>query len=259
MWSGSLSFGLVNVPVSLLSAVRDQDLHFHQLEKDSHVRLHVERVCRKEDRPVPYEEIAHGYEADDGYVLLTDEELAAAAPEKTRTIDISEFVPVDEIDPVYFDHPYHLVPNADAEGALRAYQLLVKTMEDSGRAAIGHFVLRTKEYLVAIRARDGVLSLTTMLFHDEVRDTGELPLPSGKAAKPKKAQVDQAVALIEAMSAEFDPSSHHDRYRDRLKRIVERKRKGETIKVGADPETPDAPPDLMEALKASLEKAKASA
>ena len=147
LWSGSLSFGLVNVPVALVSAVRDVDVHFNQIDEKTGARLHVERYCKEEDAAIPYEEVASGYPRSDGdgYVLLTDLELEAAYPEKTRTIDISEFVDLHEIDPIYFDHPYFLVPNADGEGALRAYRLLVGVMEQTDRVAIGRFVMRTKE------------------------------------------------------------------------------------------------------------------
>ena len=147
LWSGSLSFGLVNVPVSLVSAVRDQAIHFHQIHKKTHERLHVSYVCTKEKTPVDYAEIARGFDTGDGYVMLTDEELASAQPEKTRTIDISKFVALEEIDPILFDHPYYLLPAGEGEGPLRAYRLLAEVMADADRVAIGQFVLRTKEYL----------------------------------------------------------------------------------------------------------------
>jgi DNA end-binding protein Ku len=253
LWTGSLSFGLVNVPVALLSAVRDQKVHFRQIHEKSHEPVHISYVCKKEDRPVPYDEIAHGFETDNGdYVMLTDEELAAAAPEKTRTIDISEFVPLEDIDPIFFDHPYYLVPVGEAQGPIRAYQLLVQVMEEADKVAIGHFVLRTKEYLVAIRARDGVLALTTMLFHDEVRPTDELPLPAKR--KPAKAKLDQAVELVEALAADFDADSYKDRYTQRLKALVKKKEAGETIKAPERAKAPSRTPDLMAALKESLER-----
>jgi DNA end-binding protein Ku len=253
LWTGSLSFGLVNVPVALLSAVRDQRVHFRQIHKKSHEPLHISYVCKKEDRPVPYDEIVHGFETEKGdYVMLTDDELAAAAPEKTRTIDISEFVPLEEIDPIFFDHPYYLVPVGEAQGPIRAYQLLVRVMEEADQVAIGRFVLRTKEYLVAIRAKEGVLALTTMLFHDEVRPTDELPLPGKK--KPAKAQLDQAVKLVEALAADFDPAAYKDRYTQRLRALVKKKEAGETIKAPARTKAPSPTPDLMAALKESLER-----
>ncbi len=261
LWRGSLSFGLVNVPVALFSAVRDMDVHFNQLDAESGARLRVQRVCKKECTDIPYEEVAHGYPQSkgDGYVMLTDEELAAAAPEKTRTIDIAEFVPLEQIDPIYFDHPYYLVPVGEGEGPLRAYRLLVEAMKDcGGRVAIGRFVLRTKEYLVALRVREGVLQLSTMLFHDEVRDVDELPLPSArkKDHKPSAEEVRGAVALIEELSSDWDPKAYRDRHRQRLKDIIKKKQKGQTIKAPAEQEVPAAVPDLMAALKESLAAAK---
>lgn len=260
MWRGSLSFGLVNVPVALFSATRDVDVHFNQVDSETGERLRVQRVCKQEDKPVEYDELVSGYPRSDGdgYVMLTDDELAAAAPEKTRTIDISEFVPLDEVDPIFFDHPYWLVPVGEGDGPLRAYKLLVEAMKDSDRAAIGKFVLRTKEYLVAIRVREGLLSLVTMRFADEIRDTGDLPLP-GKAEKPKKKEVDEAVKLIEHLAADWDPKRYDDRHNERLQKLIDQKRKGKTIKAPAEPEVPEAVPDLMAALQASLEEAKASA
>src|SRR5688572_12199685 len=226
LWRGSLSFGLVNVPVALMSATRDNDIHFNQIDEETGTRLRVQRVCKKEDKPIEYDEVASGYPRSDGegYVMLTDEELEAAYPEKTRTIDISEFVPLEQIDPIYFDHAYFLVPVGEGDGPLRAYKLLVEAMEGSDRAAIGHFVLRTKEYLVALRVRDGLLSLVTMHFHDEIRPADDLDLP-GKDDKPAKKQVDQAVKLIEQLSTDWDPSRYEDRHNERLEKLVEQKRK----------------------------------
>ena len=252
LWTGSLSFGLVNVPVALVAATRDRDIHFQQIHRKSHAPLHISYVCTKENAPVDYSEIAHGFDTGDGYVMLTDEELAAAQPEKTRTIDVREFVELDEIDPILFDHPYFLVPTGEGDGPRRAYRLLVDVLADTGMVAIGQFVLRTKEYLVAVRSRDGVLALTTMLFQQEVRPTDDLDLPTRK--RPAKAKVDQAVALVEALADDFDHDRYKDRYRDRLRKLIKDKAAGETIKPPPAPESPSAPPDLMEVLKASLDK-----
>jgi DNA end-binding protein Ku len=254
LWTGSLSFGLVNVPVALYSAVRDVDLHFHQLHEKDGARIEVRRFCSNEDVEVPYEEIAHGYEPEDGkQVVVTDEELAAVAPRKTRTIDIEAFVELSDIDPIYFDHPYFLAPSGDTEGTRRAYQLLVDAMGSSERAALGRFVLRAREYLVAIRVRDGRLSLTTMLFGDEVRPAKGIE--SG-GAKPKKAALDQAVALVETLSREWDPADYEDRYRKRLADVVKRKKQGKRIKAPAEADEAGPIPDLMAALERSLAEAK---
>jgi DNA end-binding protein Ku len=252
LWSGSLSFGLVNVPVQLYSAVRDQSLHFHQLHSKDGSPIETRRFCAQEDHEVPYEQIAHGYELDDDrQVVVTDEELDAVAPRKTRTIDIDAFVDLDEIDPIYFDHPYFLAPSGDTEGARRAYRLLVEVMSQTDRVALGRFVLRTKEYLVAIRVRDDLLSLTTMRFHDEVRPTGDI---DAGGRKPAKKQLDQAVALVESLSVAWDPSRYEDRYRERLREVVERKKRGKRIHVPEPEEQPAPAADLMQALQRTLER-----
>src|SRR4051794_21430186 len=180
MWSGSVSFGLVNVPVALHSAARDLDVHFHQIHEPSNARIEVRRVCSKEGKEVPWEEIAHGWDEGSKCVMVTDDELESLEPRRTKTIDIEAFVDLEEIDPVHFDHPYWLAPTG-GEGAARAYALLGKVMERSERVAIGRFVLRTKEYLVALRFRDGAIALSTLLFADEIRKP-----ESGTTTKPKK-------------------------------------------------------------------------
>jgi DNA end-binding protein Ku len=257
LWTGSISFGLVNVPVALYTGVRDLDVHFRQLHEKDGAPIETRRFCSEEDKEVPFETIGHGYEEDDqDLVVLTDEDLAAAAPRKTRTIDIEAFVDVADVDPIYFDHPYYLAPVGEAEGNLRAYSLLVRVMKSTDRAALGRFVLRSKEYLVLVRVRDGRLSLTTMLFHDEVRPTDGIAAGGGR--RPAKAQLDAATRLIEALSADWDPEQYRDRYRERLLDVIERKRKGR--KITAPATSRDAggpPPDIMDALKASLERVRA--
>lgn len=256
LWTGSLGFGLVNVPVALLSGIRDTDLHFRQLHAKDHAPIEIHRFCAEEDEEVPYDEIARGYELDDGeLVILTDAELATAAPRKTRTIDIEAFVDLDEVDPIYFDHPYVLMPNGDAEGTLRAYRLLVEVMARTERAALGRFVLRTKEHLALIRARSDRLTLTTMRFHDEVRPTKGIPTPT-KRDQPSKKELDQAVALIESLACPWDPERYEDEYEKRLKKIVRRKRKGQTVEPPEREEEPSPVPDLMAALEQSLAEAK---
>jgi DNA end-binding protein Ku len=258
LWSGSLSFGLVNVPVQIVSAVRDRDLHFRQLHAKDQVPVETRRWCSKEDKEVPFEAITRSYELDDGTtVIVTDEDLQAVEPRKTRTIDIDQFVDLAEVDPIYFEHPYWLVPAGDDEGATRAYKLLLGVMEKTDNAALGSFVMRAKEHLAIVRARDGALTLTTLRFHDEVRATKDVPSASGKRTKPARQELDTAVALIEAMGADWDPTKYEDRYRKRLEKIVRDKRKGRTIEVEtAAGREPDAVPDLMAALQKALEEAK---
>jgi DNA end-binding protein Ku len=255
LWSGSLSFGLVNVPVAMFSAVRDVDLHFNQLHEKDAARIETRRFCAEEDKEIRYDEIGRAYDMEDGRtVVLSDEDLDAVAPRKTRTIDIEAFVDLAEIDPIYFDHPYFLAPVGEAEGNLRAYRLLVEVMSSTDRAALGRFVLRSKEYLVLVRVRDDRLALTTMLFHDEVRPAKDVDT-GGR--KPAKAQIDTAVALVEALSVEWDPSQYRDCYRERLLAAIERKRKGGKITAPERRREEDRPPaDIMAALKESLERAR---
>jgi DNA end-binding protein Ku len=250
LWSGSLNFGLVNVPVQLTSAVRDLDLHFRQLHKSDDTPVETRRTCSEEDKEVPYEEIGNAYDLDGTDVILTDEELSAADPKKTRTIEIEAFVELDEIDPIYFDHPYFLVPAGETDGTVRAYRLLAEVMGSTDRVALGRFVLRTKEYLVAIRAREKALTLSTLRFHDEVRPTDGIP---GSGGRTKKAEVANAIKLIDALTVEFKPTDYEDAYRKRLQAIVRKKRKGGEITAPkVDKKATEPVPDLMAALEESL-------
>jgi DNA end-binding protein Ku len=254
IWTGSLSFGLVNVPVRLMSATRDLGVHFNQLHEKDNSRIEVRRVCTAENEEVPWEEVGRGYELESGeIVMLTDEELDAADPMKTRTIDIESFVDLEEIDPIFYDHPYYLVPDSN-EAAVRAYHLLRTVMERSGQVAIARFVLRTKEYLVAVRTRGEAITLTTMLFHDEVRSPDEVGVDG--LPKAKKAEVDQAITLVKSLQRDFDPAGYEDEHRKRLLAIIEKKKKGQQIEIPEEPEAPKAVPDLMAALEASIQRMK---
>jgi DNA end-binding protein Ku len=258
IWTGTLSFGLVAVPVRMVGATRDRDVHFHQVDAKTGERIEVRRVCEIDGGEVAWEDIGRGYELDGQLVVLTDDELAAAAPERTHTIEIEEFVDADAIDPAQLDHPYFLIPGTDSEGVVRAYRLLRDAMASSGQVAIGRVVLRSSEYLVAVRERDELLSMTTLLFADEVRGAAEIDaIPVGPTGEPTRGEITQAVKLIDAMTQSFDPSSYEDRYRDRLLELINSKRK--TNKVEApkpvDDAAPDPVPDLMAALKESLERA----
>jgi DNA end-binding protein Ku len=257
LWTGSLSFGLVNVPVALVTAVRDLDLHFRQLHEKDAALIEVQRWCSKEDVEVPFEEITHGYELEDGgQVTISDLELSAIEPRRTRTIDIEQFVDLADVDPIFFDHPYFLVPASEDDGSIRAYRLLSEVMSQTERAALGRFVMRAKEYLAIVRQREGALSLTTMRFADAVRPSKDVDGATQKSHKPTRKQLDAAVAVIEELSCEWEPDKHKDRYQARLKRIVDRKRKGETIKAPEAAKQPDAAPDLMAALEQTLEELK---
>ena len=252
IWSGAISFGLVNVPVKLFSAVSKKTVRFNQLNKETGNRIQQKRVDPETGEEVTYEQIVKGYElTKDRYVVITPEELDALDPEKTRTIDIEDFVDLDEIDPVYYDHPYYLVPD---KGATKAYGLLLGAMKEAGKVAIARVVIRSKEQLVAIRPGEGdVLMMETMLFHDEVVPSDDLDdLPSAKELKASDRELKMAQQLIDSLSSEFDPSRYRDEYRDKVLDLIERKASGEEIAVQPEAPQPARVPDLMAALEASL-------
>jgi DNA end-binding protein Ku len=255
IWSGAISFGLVNVPVKLYSAVKRKQVRFHQLHDEDGVRIQQKRICPADGQEVPYEHIVKGYEIAPGrYVVITPEELEAIDPKRTRTIDIEEFVQLAEIDPIFYDHPYYLMPD---KGAAKAYKLLVEAMGDAGKVAIARVVLRQKESLVAIRPSGDVLTMETMLFADEVVGRDEFEeLGAAEQAQASKRELDMAKALIDTLSAEFDPSKYHDTYRERVLQLIERKAEGEAIAVQPATDEPRAVPDLMAALEASVAAAK---
>jgi DNA end-binding protein Ku len=253
IWSGSISFGLLNVPVRLYSAVARRNISLRELRESDGARIRHRRVAEGTDEEVPYEKIVKAFEiAPDRYVPLTKEEMTALAPEKTKAIEVQDFVDLDEIDPIYFDSPYYLGP---AEGAEKAYSLLAEAMERSGKVAITRFVLRNKEHLAALRPNDGVLTLTTMRFADEVVPPGELDdvLPS-KKPKVAKREVEMAEQLIDSLTKDFDPSAYRDEYREELLSLIERKAEGEDVLAGVSAEEPKPTkaPDLMAALEESI-------
>jgi len=252
IWSGSISFGLLNVPVKLYSAVARRSIGLHQIRESDGARIRQRRVVEGTDEEVPYEEVGKAYElSKDRYVPLTKDELAALAPEKTRAVEVEDFVDLEEIDPMYFDSPYYLGPD---KGAEKAYSLLAAAMKESGKVAIARFVFRNKEHLAAIRSTGEALTLTTMRFADEVVPVDELDdvLPE-KAPKVAKREREMAEQLIESLSSKFKPGSYRDEYREQLLQLIERKAEGKEI-VAAEPEAPKATkaPDLMAALEQSI-------
>ena len=251
IWSGSIAFGLVNVPVRMFSAVEEHKLHFRFVHEPDASPIGYDKVCKAEGRPVPDSEIVKAFEVEKGeYVYMADEdfETAEAEAQGGRTIDIRAFVPYDEIDPIYFERTYYLGPQ---DGGERVYALLVRAMEQTGLAAVGKFVMRNKDNLACLRVREGVLTLERMHFADEVRPAGELA-PEG--VKVAKGELDMAKRLIEESSGRFEPGRFHDTYRDKLCEIIRAKQRGETVQ-SADIEEPEAPTDLMAALRASVEAA----
>jgi len=251
MWSGAISFGLVNVPVKLYSAVSRKTVRFNQLNAETGNRIQQKRVDPETGEEVGYDQIVKGYElTKDRYVVITPDELDALDPEKTRTVDIEDFVDLDEIDPVYYDHPYYLVPD---KGAAKAYGLLLGAMKQANKVAIARVVLRSKEQLVAIRPAGDVLMMETMLFHDEVVPSDDIEdLPDGKELKATDRELKMAQQLIDSLTSEFDPSSYHDEYREKVLELIEKKASGEEIAVQPEAPEPARVPDLMAALEASL-------
>ncbi|HEY6550669.1 MAG TPA: Ku protein [Solirubrobacterales bacterium] len=253
IWSGSISFGLLNVPVKLYSAVARRGISLREIRESDSARIRHRRVAEGTDEEVPYENIIKAFEiSKDRYVPLSKDELASLDPKKTRAIEVQDFVDLDEIDPIYFDSPYYLGP---ADGAERAYSLLAEAMEASGKVAIARFVFRNKEHLAAIRPGDGVLTLTTMRFADEVVPPSELDdvLPSEKPKVPKR-EVQMAEQLIDSLTSSFDPSAYRDEYREELLAMIERKAAGEEVVAAPEGEErePTKAPDLMAALEESI-------
>jgi DNA end-binding protein Ku len=256
IWSGAISFGLVNIPVKLYSAVSRKTVRFHQLDSADNGRIQQRRVNPRTGEEVPYENLVKGYEiGPDRYVVVEPDELDSLSPEKTRTIDIEDFVDLDQIDPIFYDHPYYLVPD---KGAEKAYKLLLDAMGESGKVAIARVVLRSKENLVAIRPRDDVLTMETLLFSDEVIPPDDLDgvQEAGSAKKTTKRELEMAQQLIDSLASDFEPDKYRDEYRDRVLDLIERKSQGEEIVVEAPVEEPKKVPDLMAALEASIAQSK---
>ena len=256
IWSGSISFGLLNVPVKLYSAVSKQSVKFRELREGDGARIRHKRVAEDDGKEVPYEKIVKGYEfAPDQYVVLTKDELSELDPKKTRAIEIQDFVDLDEIDPIYFEQPYYLGPD---KGAEKAYALLVKAMKEARKVAIARFVLRNKEHLAAIRPMGDVLTMATMRFHDEVTRPEDLDgVFDEKPAKPEARELTMAKQLIESLSSGFKPESYRDEYREELMELLERKAAGEDVVTAKSEEPkPTKAPDLMAALEESLASVK---
>jgi DNA end-binding protein Ku len=257
IWSGAISFGLVNIPVKLYSSVARKTVRFNQIDSESGQRIRQQRV-NSEGEEIAYDQIVKGYEiGPDRYVTITPEELESVEPERTRTIDIEDFVDLEQIDPIFYDHPYYLAPD---KGAAKPYKLLLDAMEEADKVAIARVVIRSKQSLVAIRAKDNVLMMETMLFADEIVPTGSIEeLASMDGSKTTKRELGMANQLIESLSSEFEPEKYRDEYRDQVLAMIEKKAAGETITVEEPTEEPQKVPDLMAALEASIAAAKSPA
>jgi DNA end-binding protein Ku len=249
IWSGSLSFGLVNIPVKLYSAIQEKELKFHLLHEKDFSPIRYARVCRANGEEVPYEEVVKGYEYKKGdFVVLEDEDFEKASPKKTKTIDIHEFVAEKEIDPIYFDKPYYLEPDKESE---KAYMLLREALEISKKVAIASYVLRNREHIGIVKPYDKVIVLNQMRYAEEIQKPDKLELPESKA---KGKEVDMALKLIDQLSEKFKPETFHDTYVKEMKAVIESKAKGQTIKVKEGAPEPTRVPDIMQLLRASLER-----
>ena len=249
IWSGTISFGLVSVPVRMYSAIDEQDLHFHLIHEKDGSRIGYQKICKQEGKPVPDDEIVKAFELrKDELVVLGDEDFAAAKTEGVKSIEISDFVPYDEIDPIYFERTYFLGPQTGGE---KVYALLREAMERTELAAIGKYVMRDKQHLGCLRVREGVITLEKMFFHDEIRPLDDV---APKGQKVAKAELEMATALIEQFTGTFDPTKYDDTYRKALCAVIKAKEKGKTITPPAAADE-EEPADLLAALRASVEAA----
>ncbi len=257
IWTGAISFGLVTVPVKLYSALDRKSVRFHQLSGKSGVRVAQKRVDPQSGDEIPYADIVKGYEiAPDRYVVIEPGELDALEPKKTKTIEIEDFVELSQIDPVFYDHPYYLAPGP---GGAKPYRLLLEAMRETGRVAIARVVIRSKEQLVALRPIGDALGMATMLFADEVLPPERVDeIAEAAQVKTTRRELDVAEQLIDSLAGDFEPDKYSDTYRQQVLALIERKAEGKQIAVQPEPEEVAAPaPDLMSALKASLEAVRA--
>jgi DNA end-binding protein Ku len=256
VWSGTISFGLVNLPVKAYSASHDHAVHFNQLDKENGARVRYQKVSDKTHKVLEADDIELGYETSKGkYVTFTSDELADMQPESTRVLEVADFVDLADIDPIYYERTYWIAP--DGEAATGAYRLLLAVMEDEGRVGIGSVVMRNKQYLAAVRPLDGALAMSTMRFADEVVPKSEITgIPRRGKADAK--QVKLAKQIIDALATDWDPKRYKDTYTDELRAVIRRKEKGQTVEVAAKDEDKTASViDLMAALQQSVDDAKA--
>jgi DNA end-binding protein Ku len=257
MWTGAISFGLVTVPVKLYSALDRQAVRFHQLSGKTGARIAQKRVDPQTGEEVAYEDVVKGYElAKDRYVVIAPGELEALQPKKTKTIEIEDFVELSQIDPVYYDHPYYLAPGP---GGVKPYRLLLEAMRETGKVAIARVVIRSKEQLVAVRPMGEALGMATMIFSDEVTPPERLDeVREAAEVEVTRRELDMAEQLIGSLAGDFEPEKYRDTYRQEILDLIERKAQGEAIAVQPVAEDVTQPaPDLMSALKASLDAVRA--
>jgi DNA end-binding protein Ku len=256
MWSGAISFGLVNIPIRLHNAVSRKSVHFNQIDTRTGARIQYRKVSAADGEEVPSEQIAKGYQLSSGeYVLVGDDELSALDPEASRSIDIEQFVDLDEIDPIYYDSAYYVAPD---KAAKKPYALLTRAMEQQNKVAIARFVMRSKQYLAALRPKDGVLVMSTMVYADEVNDPAELVGEDVLEEEVSEREIKMATQLIESLTEPFEPEKFEDNHRNQVLDLIDRKAAGEEIVAAPTPVAEDKVVDLMAALEASVRDAKAA-
>jgi DNA end-binding protein Ku len=254
-WSGSISFGLVNVPVKAYTGVREHTMHFHQLDKKTGARVKYKKVSEKTGRALDADDIEKGFEVTKGnYVVVDEEEFEELRPRSTKTIDVTDFVDLAAIDPIYYANTYWLGTEGDA--GVRAYRLLLAAMDKAQRVAIGTVVMRNKQYLAAIRPLDGALAMSTMRFADEIVAREEIDTIPTRGHKPTESEMRLAMQIVESLTTDFDPARYHDTYTEELEQLIRDKAKGKEITVEPEVEHEAKVLDLMEALKASVEEHK---
>jgi DNA end-binding protein Ku len=247
IWNGTISFGLAHVPIKLYSAVESKTVSFHEVHLSDGARIEHRRICSKEGREVPYKEVVKGFEvAEDEYVVLDKDEVKAAAGSRGKVIEIEEFVPGDQIDPVFYEKTYYVGCRDGGE----AYRVFHEALRQTGRVGIGRFTFHDREYLAAVRSLDGVLALHTMRFHDEVVEPGDLEVSVPRKG-PSRQEARMAEQLVDSLSEEFDPTDYEDSYREAVLELIDRKAKGRKIER-AEPEPREETSDLLSALEASL-------
>ena len=255
VWQGAINFGLVTVPVELYGATEDHTISFRQFERGTSDRIRYKRVNERTGKEVAYSDIVKGADLGGGeYVILEPDELDAIAPGRSRTIDISAFVDLDQIDPIYFQKTYWLSPTKEEYG--RAYSLLLQAMRKTNKAGIASFVMRGKEYLTALRPGEDLLILTTLLFAEDIRDPAKELKSMPEIISARGKELDMAVSLVESMAEDWDPTVYHDTYTQRVEQLIEDKRKGRTVVAEEEPAEPTKVVDLFEALSASVESRK---
>jgi DNA end-binding protein Ku len=254
IWTGAISFGLVNVPVKLFSAVQRKGVRFNQLDSEGNVRIQQKRVNPVTGEEVPYERLVKGYEvAPDRYVVIEPDELEALEPRRTRTIDILDFVELADIDPIFYDHPYYLAPGA---GGSKPYKLLLDAMRETGKVAIAKVVIRNKEALVAVRPAGDLLQMDTLIFADEVVPHDRIDELPDESVETTDRELAMAKQLVESLATSWQPDQYKDEHREKVMAMIERKAAGEDVSVQPAREEAAPVPDLMAALKASLDAVK---